>query len=122
MAICAEAADPAKGGVLERFYSENDGATLRRLPSWVMPQPSAMMLANEDLKDDPVTGAHARIFDLLRDRSDWNVITFALRCVPDLSSPVIEQRVAAAYVASVFTPSAKRAKSLSRSRPPECAA
>ena len=94
MAICAEAAAPAKGGVLERFYSENDGATLRRLPSWVMPQPSAMMLANEDLKDDPVTGAHARIFDLLRDRSDWNVITFALRCVPDLSSPVIEQRVA----------------------------
>ncbi len=90
MAIFAEAAAPAKGDVLERFYSENDGATLRRLPSWVMPQPSAMMLANEDLKDDPVTGAHARIFDLLRDRSDWNVITFALRCVPDLSSPVIE--------------------------------
>ena len=86
-----QAQNPSQEGVLERFYRENDGKTLRRLPSWVMVQPSALMLHTADLKEEPGADVLARLFDLFRDRSDWNVLTFALRCVPDLSSPVVER-------------------------------
>ena len=84
-----------EGDVLARFYGENVGKALRRIPSWVVPENAFVGLSNSDFEDE--SGAtQKRIFDAYRDRSDWNVITYTLRCVPDLSSPEVQRRVAVA--------------------------
>ena len=85
---------PSQEGVLERFYRENDGKYVRRLPTWIMPQPSTLMLSNDDLQEDFKGGVHDRVLDLFQERSDLNLITYALRCIPDLSTPEIERRAA----------------------------
>ena len=85
----------AEGDVLSRFYAENEGRELRRLPSWIVPENAFIGLSNPDF-DDPSNATQRRLFEMFRDKSDWNVITYTLRCVPDLSSAEVQRRVAEA--------------------------
>ena len=82
-----------EGDVLARFYRENDGKVLRRIPSWIVPENAFLSLSNHDFTDSS-NAPQRKIFDLYREKSDWNVLTYTLRCVPDLSSPEVERRVA----------------------------
>ena len=73
-----------EGDVLARFYGENVGKALRRIPSWVVPENAFVGLSNSDFEDE--SGAtQKRIFDAYRDRSDWDVITYTLvvRCADE---------------------------------------
>jgi hypothetical protein len=98
----AAAVFAGEGDVLARFHSENEGKSLRRIPSWVVPENAFVSISNPDF-EEPDGATQARIFDAYRDKSDWNVITYTLRCRPDLCSPEVQSRVAVA---------AKRAKEM----------
>ena len=88
-----------EGDVLRRFYSENEGRELRRIPSWIVPENAFLSLSNQDF-EDPSNATQRRIFEMFRERSDWNVLTYTLRCIPDLSSPEVQRRVAEASAIS----------------------
>lgn len=89
------AAFAGEGDVLARFYAENAGKALRRIPSWVVPENAFVSLSKPDF-GEPSGDTQKRIFDAYREKSDWNVITYTLRCVLDLSSPEVQRRVAVA--------------------------
>ena len=93
--VCAVAVRAGETNVLERFYSENAGRALRRIPSWVVPENAFLSLSNSDF-DEPDMRTQKRIFAEFVNKSDWNVLTYTLRCVPDLSSPEVQRRVAEA--------------------------
>ena len=95
VAISVSAASSEGAGVLERFYRENDGKALRRLPGWVLPEALFCSLRNVDI-DGEGTNVLGRIYALCRDRLDVNVLTWQPRCRLDLSSPRVEERVAEA--------------------------
>ena len=95
ISVAAASAFAEDGNVLARFYSENEGRNLRRLPSWIVPENAFISLSNVDF-EDPSNATQRRMFEMFRDKSDWNVITYTLRCWPDLSSPEVQKRVAAA--------------------------
>ena len=94
-ALSLYAAGAESAEVLERFYRENDGKSLRRLPNWVLPEALFCSLSNADIEGDG-TNILGRIYALCRDRLDVNVLTWQPRCRLDLSSPYVEERVAEA--------------------------
>ena len=94
-AVAAAVAFAGETNVLERFYGENVGKSLRRIPSWVVPENAFLSLSNTDF-DEPDMRTQKRIFAEYVEKSDWNVLTYTLRCVPDLSSKEVQWRVAEA--------------------------
>ncbi len=83
-ALSLYAAGAESAEVLERFYRENDGKSLRRLPNWVLPEALFCNLRNVDIEGDG-TNILGRIYALCRDRLDVNVLTWQPRCRLDLS-------------------------------------
>ena len=79
----------AKGDVLDRFYSENDGRILRRLPSWVVPENAFAPITKEQVAD-PENSVQHRLFSLFRERSDWNILTYCARFTEHDDSKVME--------------------------------
>lgn len=77
---------------LDRFFRENDGKTIRRLPSWVEPYPVFMTLGNIELNPggDKIT---QRILAHVRDKSGANVLAYSPRCRLDLSDEEFMRRV-----------------------------
>ncbi|MBR4611466.1 MAG: hypothetical protein IKO40_01990, partial [Kiritimatiellae bacterium] len=68
---------------LGRFWRENDGKVVRRLPIDVLPENVFLWFTNRDFADG------MKVFDRLADecfaQSTYNCVTFTLRCNPDLS-------------------------------------
>ena len=79
------------GDVLARFYSENDGKSLRRLPSWIVPENAFDGFGISD----PSNVVQRRLLELYRDRSDWNVLTYCCRSSEPLN-PAVTSRLAMA--------------------------
>lgn len=77
-------------GDLRRFYSENDGKALRRLPSYIVPENAFISISNPDFDD---FSAQNEIWRAHIEDSDYNVLTYTLRCVPDLSDRRVEEIV-----------------------------
>ena len=84
----------ADGEVLRRFYAENDGRSLRRLPSWIVPE-NAFAYIGRDQVDDPENTVQRRFFTLFRERSDWNLLTYCARFA-EHDDPRVMGRVAEA--------------------------
>ena len=80
-----------RGDVLARFYSENDGKSLRRLPSWIVPENAFGGFAISD----PSNVVQRRVLEVFRDRSDWNVLTYCCRSSEPLN-PAVTSRLAMA--------------------------
>lgn len=93
-AVAAGMNPAAESGVLARFHAENDGKSLRRLPSWIVPENAFLCLRKAQM-DDSANAVHRRIFALYRDRSDWNVLTYCARFA-DHDDPGAMARVAEA--------------------------
>lgn len=96
--MCRAATDTNCGGwrgedvALVRFHREYDGKALRRLPSWLVPDPLFCTLTNDELGTGGADITR-RIFELVRDRCDVNVLAYSPRCRLDLSSPEFMRRV-----------------------------
>jgi len=93
-AVTADMNPAASPDVLARFHAENAGKSLRRLPSWIVPENVFSSLRAEQM-DDPANTVQRRLFDLYRDRSDWNVLTYCAR-FSDHDDPRVMERVAEA--------------------------
>lgn len=76
---------------LLRFYSENDGRLIRRLPSWIVPENAF----NGFGIDDAASALQKRKLELVRDESDWNVLTWTCR-VAFQDDPMIMPHLVAA--------------------------
>lgn len=74
-AVCAEDA-------LARFWRENDGKTVRRLPVQVMPENVFWSFGTRDFSEGMKT--FGKLMDEGLDRSTYNCITLTLRCNPEL--------------------------------------
>lgn len=80
-----------RGDVLSRFYNENEGKSLRRLPSWIVPENA---FAGFRI-DDPSNTAQRRLLELFLERSDWNVLTWCCRTA-EHGHPEVAPRLAEA--------------------------
>ena len=78
---------------LARYYRENTGRVLRRLPTWIVPENAFLSISNLDF-DETTRGVTDRILADYAAKGDYNCVTYTLRCVPDLSDPRVEARVA----------------------------
>ena len=84
------AADP-----LERFWDKTTGKTIRRLPVQVVPENAFVCLANWDFKPGNENALRDEMFrDVLGRQSPYNCVTLSLRCKPDLSDRILQDRVA----------------------------
>ena len=72
--------------VLERFYAENEGRTIRRLPSWIVPE---NVFAGFNT-NDAGRAVHLRKLRLIREKSDWNVLTCTCRFADHTEADVLD--------------------------------
>ena len=93
--IAANAAESCttgdRGDVLRRFYSENEGLSLRRLPSWIVPENTFTGFG----LDAPADIVQRRQLQLFLDKSDWNVLTYCCR-KSETFNPAVTSRIAKA--------------------------
>ena len=80
-----------RGDVLARFYHENEGKSLRRLPSWIVPENAFGGFGITD----PSNTAQRRVLKLFLERSDWNVLTWCCRTA-EHGHPEVAPRLAEA--------------------------
>lgn len=73
---------------LARFYAENEAKVIRRLPSWIVPENAF----NGFGVDDAAMALQKRKLELVRDESDWNVLTWTCR-VTFQDDPIIMSRL-----------------------------
>ena len=78
--LLAVPADP-----LARFWRENDGKTVRRLPVDVLPENVFWSFTTRDFPDG--MKAFNRLVDEGFARSTYNCVTLTLRCNPELGDP-----------------------------------
>jgi len=81
--VFAFASMAAEADALTRFWRENDGKTVRRLPVNVMPENVFLSFGNKDFSDDFRT--FGALMDALDAKSTYNCITLTLRCNPELA-------------------------------------
>ena len=70
---------------LARFWRENDGKTVRRLPVDVLPENVFWSFTTRDFPDG--MKAFNRLVDEGFARSTYNCVTLTLRCNPELGDP-----------------------------------
>ncbi len=80
-----------RGDVLARFYHENEGKSLRRLPSWIVPENA---FAGFGIAD-PSNTVQRRVLKPFLERSDWNVLTWCCRTA-EHGHPEVAPRLAEA--------------------------
>ena len=87
----AVAADP-----LEEFWDKTaSGATIRRLPVQVVPENAFVSFGNGDFKPGRERALRDEMFrDVFGKLSPYNCVTLTLRCKPDLSDRILQDRVA----------------------------
>ena len=85
-AVCL--ADP----VLDSFYAENAGKTLRRLSTDILPENAFFMIHNPSLKPGAEESNVAAV-EMLARKGTYNVITLTLRCRPELGDERIVKEV-----------------------------
>ena len=85
VALCAIAGGAAASDLLVRFWRENDGKTVRRLPVDVVPENVFWGFGTRDFPDG--LKAFSRMIDESVARSTYNCVTLTLRCNPELGDP-----------------------------------
>ena len=74
--------------VLDAFYAENAGKTLRRLPTVILPENAFFMIHGPSLAKG-AENANAALMELLAEKGTYNFITLTLRCHPELGDAEI---------------------------------
>ena len=85
VALCAIAGGASPSDPLARFWRENDGKTVRRLPVDVVPENVFWGFGTRDFPDG--MKAFNRMIDESVARSTYNCVTLTLRCNPELGDP-----------------------------------
>ena len=91
VASAQQSASTERGDVLKRFYGENSGNAIRRIPSWIVPENAFAGIGLRQLSD-PSDILQGRLAALFRDKSDWNVLTYCCRCV-EHDNPAFAEKV-----------------------------
>jgi len=94
VAVCGcakERCECRSGDVLAKFWQENDGRTVRRLPVDIGPENVFWSFGTRDFADGMKT--FNRLMDESFEKSTYNCITLTLRCNPELGD---DETVAAA--------------------------
>ncbi len=81
-------ADP----ILDSFYVENAGRTLRRLSTDILPENAFFMVHGPSLAKG-AENANAALMEMLAEKSTYNFITLTLRCHPELGDAEIVAEV-----------------------------
>lgn len=77
---------------LVRFWNENAGKSVRRLPTWICPENAFFMIHGESLKPG-AEKANTALMKCLAEKGTYNVVTLTLRCHPELGDAEIENEV-----------------------------
>lgn len=78
--------------VLDSFYAENAGGTLRRLPTVILPENAFFMIHGPSLTKG-AENANAALMEMLAEKGTYNFITLTLRCHPELGDAEIVAEV-----------------------------
>lgn len=77
---------------LVRFYAENVGKTVRRLPTWICPEDAFVMIHGESFRPG-AENANAALMEMLAEKGTYNFVTLTLRCHPELGDAETEREV-----------------------------
>ena len=89
----ADGVIPPADDALTRFWRENEGKALTRLPASVVPLNSFLSFATHDYTNATPFTESVNMYRFLGEKTGVNFVTHTLRCVPDLSDKATEDGV-----------------------------